>query len=94
MHGRGPTMIADVLMPVAVDTAYSYRVPSELAVVEGDIVVAPLGPRETIGVVWSLRAERPSERQNLKSLIVKANMPALPKTLIAFVDWAAHWTLA
>ncbi len=94
MHGREPTMIADVLMPVAVDTAYSYRVPPELAVVEGDIVVAPLGPRETIGVVWSLRAERPSERQNLKSLIAKSNMPALPKTLIAFVDWAAHWTLA
>jgi primosomal protein N' (replication factor Y) len=86
--------IADVLMPVAVDTAYSYRVPDGLAVSEGDVVVAPLGPRETIGVVWAVRAETASERQNLKSLIGKADLVPLPKTLIAFTDWTAQWTLA
>ena len=38
MHGGDAAMIADVLMPVAVDTAYSYRSPSGLAVRPGDIV--------------------------------------------------------
>ena len=65
-------MIVDVLMPVAVDTAYSYRTPPGLAVQPGDVVVAPLGPRETLGVVWSARDERTGERSNLKSLIAKA----------------------
>jgi primosomal protein N' (replication factor Y) len=86
--------IADVLMPVAVDTAYSYRVPPGLVVSPGDVVLAPLGPRETLGVVWSVRDETLSERQNLKSLIGKADLAPLPETLIAFIEWTAHWTLA
>ena len=48
-------MIVDVLIPVAVDTAYSYRVPQELAVQPGDFVAMPLGTRVTTGVVWSAR---------------------------------------
>ena len=31
--------IADVLIPVALDTAYSYQVPEGLCVKEGDVVV-------------------------------------------------------
>ena len=89
-----PMTIADVLMPVAVDTAYSYRVPPGLAVREGDVVLAPLGPRETLGVVWAMRDDGPRERQNLKSVIAKADMPALSRRLIAFIEWTAHWTLA
>ena len=50
-----PTLVADVLAPVAVDTAYSYRVPADLALKPGDFVVAPLGTRQTTGVVWALR---------------------------------------
>ena len=66
-------MIADVLMPVAVDTAYSYRTPPGLALRPGDLVVAPLGPRQTIGVVWAMREEGMREHPNLKSLIGKAD---------------------
>ncbi|SDR01564.1 replication restart DNA helicase PriA [Rhizobiales bacterium GAS113] len=87
-------MIADVLMPVGVDTAYSYRSPPGLTVAQGDVVVAPLGPRQTLGVVWAVREERASEHPNLKSLIGKAPLPALPKALIDFVEWTARWTLA
>ena len=93
-HGRDVAMIADVLMPVAVDTAYSYRSPPGLALRPGDLVIAPLGPRQTIGVVWAMREEGTREHPNLKSLIGKADMPALPKGLVEFVDWTARWTLA
>ncbi len=47
--------IADVLIPLALDQAYSYAVPPDLTLQEGDVVQVPLGPRETVGVVWSLR---------------------------------------
>ena len=87
-------MIADVLMPVGVDTAYSYRVPGDARLEIGDIVVAPLGPRETLGVVVALRQEGPSEHPNLKSLIGKAPLPPLPQPLLDFVEWTARWTLA
>ena len=45
--------IVDVLVPVALDQAYSYRVPDELDLAPGDIVAVPLGAREAIGVVWA-----------------------------------------
>ena len=45
--------IVDVLMPVAVDQVYSYRVPEGLALAPGDVVTAQLGARATSGVVWA-----------------------------------------
>ena len=47
--------IADVLIPLALDTAYSYAVPDGLALEEGDVVQVPLANREVAGVVWGLR---------------------------------------
>ena len=37
--------IAEVLLPLALDGPYSYRVPDGLALAAGDYVVVPLGPR-------------------------------------------------
>ena len=38
--------VVDVLVPVALDQAYSYRVPAGMEVAPGDVVAVPLGPRE------------------------------------------------
>jgi len=81
-------------MPVAVDTAYSYRVPAGLEVRPGDVVVASLGPRETVGVVYAVREERPGDRSDLKYLLGRAGLEPLPTALIEFVEWTARWTLA
>ena len=44
----------DVLVPVALDQTYSYRVPDGLELAPGDLVSVPLGARgETMGVVWA-----------------------------------------
>ena len=43
----------DVLVPVALDQAYSYRVPDGMELAPGDLVAVPLGAREAIGVVWA-----------------------------------------
>ena len=44
--------IADVVMPVALDTAYSYAVPPGMALEAGAFVEAPRGARMALGVVW------------------------------------------
>ena len=44
--------VVDVLVPVALDQAYSYVVPPGMEVAPGDVVAVPLGAREALGVVW------------------------------------------
>ena len=85
--------IVDVLIPVAVDVAYSYRVPDGLDVQPGDFVAVPLGPRETVGVVWSREEVGAGRGANLKAVIGKADLPPLPEPLRRFLDWLARWTL-
>ncbi len=84
-------MVADVLTPVAVDIAYSYRVPRGMAVEAGDFVLVPLGSREVTGVVWETRK---APGGNLKSIKAKRDLPPLADPLRQFVDWVARWTMA
>ena len=86
--------VADVLVPVAVETPYSYRVPEELAVSAGDFVTVPLGTRETTGVVWETNSLPPGAGGNLKSVLAKRDLPPLGAPLRRFIDWVARWTLA
>jgi primosomal protein N' (replication factor Y) (superfamily II helicase) len=83
--------IADVLVPVAVDTAYSYGIGDCDTLREGDLVIVPLGKRETLGVVWSLREGNIS---NLKHIKARIEGYHLTKSLRDFIDWVARWTLS
>ena len=83
--------IADVLIPLALDTAYSYAVPEGLALKEGDVVQVPLGTREVVGVVWSLRA---GAGGNFKPVTDIVAAPGLSPKLRKFLDWVAWYTLA
>ena len=64
-QGEGREVAVDVLAPVAVDTAYSYRAPSEWKLEPGACVRMPLGARLATGVVWAVR---PAGGDNLKSV--------------------------
>jgi len=81
----------DVLAPVAVDTAYSYRVPEHFRLEPGQFVAAPLGTRIATGVVWATRA---GGGDNLKSIVAIREWPPLRQPLRDFIDWVARWTLA
>ncbi len=85
------TRIADVLIPLALDTAYSYAVPAEETLAEGDVVQVPLGPRETVGVVWSLRE---GAGGNLRRVTGRLPVPPLSEPLRRLCDWLARYTLA
>src|SRR5271156_2268864 len=82
------SVVADVLVPVAVDTAYSYRVPSHLRLEPGQFVAAPLGTRVATGVVW---ATRTGGGDNLKSIVEIRAWPPLRQPLRDFIDWVARW---
>jgi primosomal protein N' (replication factor Y) (superfamily II helicase) len=90
-----PKRVVDVLVPVALDRAYSYRVPEALALSPGDIVSVPLGAREATAVVWAENA-RPNPRldNRLKDVEEKLDLPPLKDELRDFVDWVANYTVA
>jgi primosomal protein N' (replication factor Y) len=90
--GPAADFVADVLVPVAVDIAYSYKIPRGLELAPGDFVEVPLGNRQATGVVWDVR-EAPAA-SNLKSILHKRDLPPMGAPLRDFIDWVARWTLS
>ena len=84
----------DVLVPVALDQTYSYRVPEGLSLAPGDLVSVPLGARgETMGVVWADNAKpNPRLHNRMKDVADKLDLPPLKPELRKFVDWVADYT--
>jgi primosomal protein N' (replication factor Y) (superfamily II helicase) len=87
--------IVDVLVPVALDQAYSYRVPPELELAPGDLVRVPLGPRECTAVVWAdNEMPNPGLDNRLKDIAAKLDLPPLKPELRKFVEWVSGYTLS
>jgi primosomal protein N' (replication factor Y) (superfamily II helicase) len=86
--------VVDVLLPVAIDRAYSYRVPAGLTLVPGDVVRVPLGSREATGSVWAWRELPPELDARLKTVGEKLPVPPLRAELRAFIDWVADYTVS
>ncbi len=90
-----PTRFVDVLVPVALDRTYSYRIPENLDLKAGDIVSVPLGARTVTAVVWAENAEPEARLHNrLKDVDEKLDLPPLKAELRSFVDWIADYTLS
>ena len=91
----GPRVVP-VLTPVALDTAYSYRVAHGQAVEPGSIVEVPLGPRKVLGVVWD---EEPGGRSlkvgdnRLREIERVFDVPPLTASTRRFVDWVGRYYL-
>ena len=87
--------MVDVLVPVALNQAYSYRVPRGMELKPGDVVCVPLGPREVIAVVWAENANPdPRLHNRLKDVGEKLDVPPLRDELRSLVDWVANYTLS
>ncbi len=87
--------VVDILVPVALDRAYSYRIPPDLEVSPGDIVRVPLGAREATGVVWTENPNpNPRLDNRLKDIEEKLDVPPLRPELRKFVDWVSNYTLS
>ena len=89
------TRVVDVLVPVALNQTYSYRVPRGMELKAGDVVAVPLGPREVVAVVWAENANpEPRLHNRLKDVAEKLDVPPLKRELRALVDWVANYTLS
>src|SRR6188472_3364426 len=73
-----------------------YRVPNDMDVEPGSIVVAPLGPRQLIGVVWEaerLQTEEVGDNR-LRPLASVLPVPPLPAPLRRLCEWTADYYLS
>ncbi|WEJ58759.1 primosomal protein N' [Devosia sp. FJ2-5-3] len=89
----GPGEIVAVMVGVAVEGPYSYRVPRDMEVQRGSIVAVPLGPRLTLGVVWGVPSEQIGHNR-LRDISFCYEVPPLSEELLKLVEWVARYTLA
>ena len=85
---------AGILLPLPLPGPYDYRLPIEdgqpaQGLQRGTLVVAPLGPRETLGVVWG-EAEGSVSDKKLKEAVPLDGFPPLPEPLCGFIHWVAR----
>src|ERR1700722_16612371 len=95
MSSASSTRVVDVLVPGALNQAYSHRGPAGLDLKAGGVVCVPLGPREVVAVVWAENANPdPRLHNRLKDVGEKLDVPPLKQELRALVDWVANYTLS
>ena len=73
-----------------------YRVPQGMTVEYGSVVVAPLGPRQVIGIVWeeeSLPTD-PVPENKLRPLLDVLPVPPLKAELRRLIEWTADYYCA
>ena len=73
-----------------------YRVPDGLEIEPGSIVVAPLGPRQLIGVVWEPERLETSEvpDSRLRPIVSVMDVPPVPTPVRRLVEWTSDYYLA
>ncbi|HEY0958543.1 MAG TPA: primosomal protein N' [Novosphingobium sp.] len=73
-----------------------YRVPQGMTVEPGSVVLAPLGPRQILGVVWD--AERLNAKDvpeaKLRPLLEVLPVPPIPAPLRRLIEWTADYYCA
>jgi primosomal protein N' (replication factor Y) len=74
-----------------------YRVPREMQVEPGSIVLAPLGPRQIAGVVWEpekMVSDAEVGDNRLRNLLGVYDLPPLAAPLRRLIEWTANYYLA
>jgi primosomal protein N' (replication factor Y) len=82
--------VAEVLLPLALPTTYSYVIPTEMRVEPGNYVLVPLGGRTVIGVVWATGVKAPNE-VTLRPIAAVLDPPPLGVLQRKFIDWVASY---
>ncbi|QDP18808.1 primosomal protein N' [Sphingomonas xanthus] len=73
-----------------------YRVPDGLKVSPGAVVIAPLGPRQLVGVAWEaerLKTEDVGDNR-LRPLVGLVDVPPVPEPLRRLAEWTADYYLS
>ena len=77
-------------------SALDYRVPAGMTVVPGSVVVAPLGPRQIVGIVWDegRLAAGDVPESKLRPLLEVLPVPPLAPALRRLIEWTADYYCA
>ncbi len=74
-----------------------YRVPHGMTVEPGSIVLAPLGPRQMVGVVWEAE-HMPSDAEvgdnRLRNIVQVYDVPPIGAPLRRLIEWTADYYLS
>ena len=73
-----------------------YRIPDGMAVEPGSVVIAPLGPRQLLGVVWEperLQTEEVGDNR-LRPLAGLVDVPPIAPPLRRLAEWVADYYLS
>jgi primosomal protein N' (replication factor Y) len=88
---------ARVLLLNAALGPLDYRVPREMTVEPGSIVLAPLGPRQLAGVVWEpdlMPSDAEVGDNRLRNLVSVYDLPPIAAPLRRLIEWTANYYLA
>src|SRR5436190_3746950 len=91
-----PGSFADVAVPVAVDTLFTYRIPDELRslVKRGMQVVVPFGKRSVTGIVVNI-SETPPPVRHIKPIADIVDLePVISGELLKLTEWMAQYYFA
>ena len=83
---------AGILLPLPLTGPYDYKLPRGINAVRGMLVAAPIGNRESLGVVWGSPEGNVGDNR-LKIAEPLEGLPRLPPALCDFIDWVAAYTL-
>ena len=83
---------AGILLPLPLTGPYDYKLPRGINAARGMLVAAPIGNRESLGVVWG-NPEGNVGDNRLKIAEPLEGLPRLPAALCDFIDWVAAYTL-
>jgi primosomal protein N' (replication factor Y) len=92
-NGEGERRVP-VLLPYPFPGPFDYRVPLDLDVKPGDVVLVPLNRREEVGVVWDAPTDQAVPEHKLKRVVGVLDTPPMGEALRRFIDWIASYTLS
>jgi primosomal protein N' (replication factor Y) (superfamily II helicase) len=92
--GRAPQGRVPVMLPYPFPGPFDYRVPPDLQLEPGDIVLVPLNRREEVGVVWDHATDQSVPDRKLKPVSGVIDSPPMRPALRRFIDWVASYTLS
>ncbi|MFN5903638.1 MAG: primosomal protein N', partial [Novosphingobium sp.] len=73
-----------------------YRVPPGMAVEPGSLAIAPLGPRQVLGIVWEPERLEAAEvpENKLRALLEVLPVPPISAPLRRLIEWTADYYCA
>jgi primosomal protein N' (replication factor Y) len=92
--GAARGRVVPVLLPYPFAGPFDYRVPPEMEVAPGDIVLVPLNRRAEVGVVWDGAPEGTVGDNRLRPISGLVDAPAMRADVRQLVDWIAAYTVS